>query len=175
MAKSRSSQDSGTFFGSDNSTFKYLYKPCKVPPLFPLHKSAQERTEKRKNLNHFAWPLEVLNSGILKIWKKCQNPEIFRKWKRTPLLTPRHSHSSAQLRIGLKKLRHFTWPVRKLKSGISQIRKKFQNLEIPRIMAIFSDLPNSTFSTLTGHEKSRLFCHLGALTHIRRTARPEKI
>ncbi len=44
-----------------------------------------------------------------------------------------------------EKLQHFTWPVRGLKSGISQIRKKFQNPVIARIMALFSDLRNSTF------------------------------
>jgi hypothetical protein len=53
-----------------NSTFKYPYRPCKVPPLFPLiypHRTAQKRTEKQKKSKDFAWPLEVLISKILKI------------------------------------------------------------------------------------------------------------
>ncbi len=61
-----------------NSTFKYLYRSCKVPPLFPPHRSAQEQTEKTEKFESLSMTLEVLKSGILKIWRKCQNPEIFR-------------------------------------------------------------------------------------------------
>jgi hypothetical protein len=42
-----------------------------------------------------------------------------------------------------KELRHFTWPVRVLKSGILQIRKKCRNPDDLRILALFADLQNS--------------------------------
>jgi hypothetical protein len=32
----------------------------------------------RQKWRLFSWTLEVLISGIFKIWKKCQNPEILR-------------------------------------------------------------------------------------------------
>ncbi len=51
--------------------------------------------------------------------------------------------------------RHFAQPVRVLTSGILQIRKKFQNPEIPRNLELFSDLQIPLVSTLTGHVK----CH----------------
>jgi hypothetical protein len=41
-------------------------------------------------------------------------------------------------------MRHFTWPGRVLTSGISSNPKKCQKPEISRIMALFSDLQNST-------------------------------
>jgi hypothetical protein len=41
-----------------------------------------------------------------------------------------------------KELRHFTWPVRVLKSGILQIRKKCRNPDDLRILALFSDFHN---------------------------------
>ncbi len=44
-----------------------------------------------------------------------------------------------------KKLRHFTWPVSVLKSGILQIREKCQNPYDLRILTLFLDLQNSTF------------------------------
>jgi hypothetical protein len=31
----------------------------------------------REKWRHFAWPVKVFKSGIFKIWKRFQNPEIF--------------------------------------------------------------------------------------------------
>jgi hypothetical protein len=91
--------------------------------------------------------------------KKCQNPEIprilalllellnsackypFRLWEVPPFLLP----GVVTNIYGLKKLRHIACPFKILKSGISQIPKKCQNPEIIKILAIFSDLQNSSF------------------------------
>ncbi len=64
----------------------------------------------------------------------------------------------------------------RVKSGISQIRKKFQNSEIPRIMALFLDLQNSTFKYPYRPKEVPLFLPptVGALTHIRFTATARK-
>jgi hypothetical protein len=58
------------FLDLKNSTFKYFYRSCKVPPLFLPRcpqRSAQQRMEKQKKLKYFAWILEVSKRGILKI------------------------------------------------------------------------------------------------------------
>jgi hypothetical protein len=114
-----------------------------------------------KELRHYTWPVRVLKSGILQIRKKFCNPDDLRiltlfsdlqnsisKYPKmvTKLFqffwavvvwisarTPRRQNG-----------RHFARPARVKTSGISQIRKKFQNPEIPRILELFSDLQNST-------------------------------
>ncbi len=106
-------------------------------------RSAQKRTEKgtekRKKSKHFAWPLEVLKSKILKFWKMYQNPEIerilalFLIWKISLVSTFKghekclcFCHLGAHTdphSYGQGKPRHFTWPVRVLTSGISQFWK----------------------------------------------------
>ncbi len=125
------------------------------------HRSAQQHTEKQKKSKQFACLLDVLKSGILNIWKSARILRssgfwnFFQIWK-IPLESTSKVHEkghhfcrlgthTAPHSFGRKKLPHFTWPARVLTSGISQIRKKFKNPEIPGILARFSDLQNSTF------------------------------
>ncbi len=125
----------------------------------------------------------------MEFWKSEKSARIlrssgfwnfFRIWKIPLVSTSKVNEKSrhfwrlgahtAQHSFRRKKLRHFTWPVRVLTSGILQIRKKFQNPEIPRILALFSDLRNSTFKYPYRPWEVVPFCHLGAPTHIRTAA-----
>ncbi len=120
------------------------YRPCKV---------WAPRRQKRR---HFSWPLKVITSGILQIWKKYQNPKYLRilahfsdfqnftfkylsrpckVFRLFPFFRPflcRSIWVSWQ-----EKWRHFAWTVKVLKSGIFQIWKKYQNPEIFRICHFF--------------------------------------
>jgi hypothetical protein len=69
-----------------------------------------------------------------------------------------------------KKLKHFAWNFEVSKSGILKSEK---NDRILRSSGFWNFLQIPLVSTLTGHEKCRPFCPLGALTDIR-TARAQK-
>ncbi len=84
----------------------------------------------QKELRHFTWPVRVLPSSLTGYGKCCH-------FCRLGTHTDLHS-------CGQKKQRHSQRSVRVLTSGISQIQKLCQNPEIPRILALFSDLQNST-------------------------------
>ncbi len=118
-----------------------------------------------KELWHFTWPVRILRSGILQIRKKCQNPDDLRilalfsdlqnstsKYPKITSKTFLFFRAVAVQRICVRaprwqKRRHFSWPVRVLKSRISQIRKKCHNPGNLRILELFSDLRNSTFNS----------------------------
>ncbi len=88
MAKFQRSQNSGTSFRSKKFHFQYPYRPCKVTPLFLSRypQTCTQQTEKQQKSKHFAWPIKVLKSGILKIWKSAgwtPCPENVRKMAAT--------------------------------------------------------------------------------------------
>jgi hypothetical protein len=134
-----------------------------VPAISPSLPDVNKKKFWSKKGRHFDWPLRVLKIGILKIWKKLQNPKdlrilvLFQIWK-IPLLSTlpdygKCRHFSRQYthinlhrnrRKNGKKLKHFAWPLEVLKSKILKIWKMCQDPEIFRILALFSDLKNST-------------------------------
>jgi hypothetical protein len=103
----------------------------------------------------FSWA-HTDTSGILQI-QKSDIPRImvlfvdllnstckyhYKLWEVPPFLPPRNSHRDSHC-YGAKKLRHIACPLRVLKSGISKISKKWQNLEDLTIQVLFSDLQKS--------------------------------
>ncbi len=139
-----------------------------------------------KELWHFTWPVRMLRSGILQIRKKCQNPDDLRI---LALFSDLQNSISKYLKITSKvflffravavqricvraprwqKRRHFSWPVRVLQSGISQIRKSAKILGISRFWNFFRICEIPLLSPLTGQVKCHSFCRAvksGVLFH----------
>ncbi len=65
-----------------------------------------------------------------------------------------------------KKQWHFTWPLRVLTSGISQLRKNARIVRSPGFWHFSPICKIPLVSTITGREKCCYFCCLGALTEI---------
>ncbi len=128
-----------------------------------------------QELWHFTWPVRILRSGILQIRKKCQNPDdprilalfldLQNSISKYPKITSKvflFFRAVAVQRIFVRaprwqKRQHFSWPVRVLKSGISQIRKKCYNPGNLRILELFRICEISLLSPLTGHVKCAVF------------------
>jgi hypothetical protein len=128
-----------------------------------------------KELWHFTWPVRILISGILQIRKKCQHPDdlsILALFSDLQNSNPKYPkiiskvfkffQAVAVRRICVRaprwqKRRHFSWPVRVLKSGICKSKKSAIILGISGFWNFFRICEIPLLSPLTGHVKGRSF------------------